>query len=218
MSKQTKRALTDADIESMVTHTQYQRLSPRMTACLLTLANGYEVLGTSSCVDPANYDQAKGEKHARENALSKVWELEGYRLREALYAAQPTPPAVATSARLEDLPFMLRDTAQRIENGAETAEFIYLVMMHPATNPVVCGFGGPKEHKEIVSDLKAALWVFEPPARAEVPGWLDAPSRITLGADMVIADFAVGKDETLTCYTSKEGAALIDTIDVQLKG
>ncbi|WP_199097292.1 Gp49 family protein [Dyella sp. ASV21] len=48
----------------------------------------YLATGHSACVDPANYDQAKGEQFARKDAEQKVtnklWELEGYALYKFL--------------------------------------------------------------------------------------------------------------------------------------
>jgi len=56
-----------------------------LTVCCLVLDNGFTVTGESACADPANFDEAIGQKYARENALNKVWVLEGYLLREKLY-------------------------------------------------------------------------------------------------------------------------------------
>jgi len=75
-------------IESKIVTVLYTRASERMTICLLTLANGFEVMGESSCVSAENYNQEIGEKIAYENALNKIWVLEGYLLRESLYVAQ----------------------------------------------------------------------------------------------------------------------------------
>jgi len=54
------------------------------TTCLLTLKNGYNVLGESACVSPDNFDAAFGRKIARGNALNKIWQIEGYLLRQKL--------------------------------------------------------------------------------------------------------------------------------------
>lgn len=56
-----------------------------VTGCWAFLPNGFQVgYGESACVDPANYNQADGEKYAKErcvqNATNKLWELEGYLL------------------------------------------------------------------------------------------------------------------------------------------
>ncbi len=60
--------------------------SGRLTVCVLTLRNGFLVTGESSCVSAANFDEELGRKIARDNAKDKVWELEGYALRERLTA------------------------------------------------------------------------------------------------------------------------------------
>jgi hypothetical protein len=55
-----------------------------VTVCLLTLANGYGVTGTSAAASPANFDSEVGQKVARGNARDQVWALEGYALRTKL--------------------------------------------------------------------------------------------------------------------------------------
>lgn len=55
------------------------------TACLLTLKNGYTVLGESACASPENFDAALGRRIARDNAKNKIWSLEGYLLRQKLH-------------------------------------------------------------------------------------------------------------------------------------
>ena len=55
------------------------------TICQLHLESGFVVLGTSACVDPSKYNQALGEKYAYEDAINKMWPLEGYLLSEKIY-------------------------------------------------------------------------------------------------------------------------------------
>lgn len=59
-----------------------------LTVCCLLMENGFTVTGESACADPANYNEEVGKKYARENALSKVWPLEGYLLRERISEGQ----------------------------------------------------------------------------------------------------------------------------------
>ena len=47
----------------------------------VTLKNGFEVLGKSGVVDKSKFDLALGSKYAKEDAINKMWELEGYRLQ-----------------------------------------------------------------------------------------------------------------------------------------
>ncbi len=55
-----------------------------MTLCVLILSNGFTVIGESACVSPENYDPEVGNKIARQNAVHRIWMLEGYLLKEKL--------------------------------------------------------------------------------------------------------------------------------------
>ena len=62
---------------------------PNVTFCLLILRNGTKVTGVNhGPVSNANFRAVEGRRRARANAIEKVWELEGYLLRERL--ANPT--------------------------------------------------------------------------------------------------------------------------------
>jgi hypothetical protein len=56
-----------------------------LTVCCLTLRNGYNVVGTSAAASLANFDEELGRKIARSDAREKIWELEGYLLKQRLY-------------------------------------------------------------------------------------------------------------------------------------
>ena len=55
-----------------------------LTLCVMVLANGFKVVGESSCVSPENFNAELGRKYARQNAVDKIWMLEGYLLKQAL--------------------------------------------------------------------------------------------------------------------------------------
>ena len=55
-----------------------------LTFCVLVLENGFTVTGESACASPENFAPEIGKKIARENAIDKVWLLEGYLLKEQL--------------------------------------------------------------------------------------------------------------------------------------
>lgn len=57
----------------------------RTTVCQLTLDNGFTVEGTSACVSKENYDEALGNKYARERAFNEAWKMLGFRLADALH-------------------------------------------------------------------------------------------------------------------------------------
>lgn len=58
-----------------------------LTFCVLVLKNGFTVTGESACASPENFDAELGRKIARQNAVSKVWPLMGYALKEQLSKA-----------------------------------------------------------------------------------------------------------------------------------
>jgi hypothetical protein len=60
-----------------------------LTFCVLVLRNGFTVTGESACASPENFDAEVGRKIARANAISKVWPLMGYALKERLAAQSP---------------------------------------------------------------------------------------------------------------------------------
>ena len=81
-----KNTLTIADIFKVITNTEYTVLAgTTTTVCVLTLVNGFVVTGTSACASPDNFNRAEGEKYAFEKACDKVWELEGYLLKQRMY-------------------------------------------------------------------------------------------------------------------------------------
>ena len=55
-----------------------------LTFCVLILKNGFTVTGESACASPENFDPEIGRQIARDNAVDKVWMLEGYLLKQAL--------------------------------------------------------------------------------------------------------------------------------------
>lgn len=76
-------SVTMSDILSKIRETTYVVLpDTTTTVCQITLENGYTIVGTSACVDPANFNQAIGEKYAFEDAVEKIWPLEGYLLKQ----------------------------------------------------------------------------------------------------------------------------------------
>lgn len=78
--------VTPERLEEVIVSEQYHVFpNTTFTACLLTLENGYTVLGESACASKANFDADLGRKIARDNAKNKIWQLEGYLLRQKLH-------------------------------------------------------------------------------------------------------------------------------------
>lgn len=72
----------------IVGETYYVFPDTTVTVCLLTLKNGFHVIGSSACVSPANFDKQIGEVMARDNAMNKCWELLGFRLLDKIKAEE----------------------------------------------------------------------------------------------------------------------------------
>ena len=56
-----------------------------LTFCVFVLRNSFTVTGESACASPENFDAVLGRKIARQNAVNKVWMLEGYLLKQRLH-------------------------------------------------------------------------------------------------------------------------------------
>lgn len=59
-----------------------------LTICILSLENGFTVTGESACASPENFDEKMGREIAYKNARDKIWQLEGYLLKEKLYQTE----------------------------------------------------------------------------------------------------------------------------------
>ena len=64
---------------------EYKKISKRTTICLLTLVNGFEVVGESSCASEEKYNKKIGEDVSRKNAAQQIWAYEEYLLRQKLF-------------------------------------------------------------------------------------------------------------------------------------
>lgn len=59
-----------------------------LTIFVLVLRSGFTVTGESACASPENFDGEIGRKVARDNAVQKIWMLEGYLLKQKLHDAK----------------------------------------------------------------------------------------------------------------------------------
>jgi hypothetical protein len=85
--KEVRTTVTLNSMQDRVKRTTYTLMEGTTTTfCQLEMVNGYSVWGKSACVDPSKYNQGLGEKFAYEDAINKLWPLEGYLLAEELYA------------------------------------------------------------------------------------------------------------------------------------
>lgn len=78
------RLTPDAIDETIVSEQYHVFEGTTMTACCLTLQNGYNVVGTSAAASPENFDEEIGRTLAKSRAREQIWALEGYKLRSIL--------------------------------------------------------------------------------------------------------------------------------------
>lgn len=92
----TGRRISKANIDTKLATSReaYHRFpGTNCIVCVITLANGWSLVGHSACVDPANFDETLGRRIAREKAVNELWALEGYAL-----ANEPSPGEVGLRA------------------------------------------------------------------------------------------------------------------------
>ena len=78
--------LTPDLIDSVIVKEDYHVFKDsQLTVCCLTLKNGFTVTGESACASPENFNAEIGQKIARTNARDKIWQLEGYLLKDKLF-------------------------------------------------------------------------------------------------------------------------------------
>lgn len=72
-------------IVAKIEHTVYwQPHGTTLTIAVLRMRNGFICVGESASASAANFDAELGQKLAYEDAVRKLWRLEGYLLRERL--------------------------------------------------------------------------------------------------------------------------------------
>lgn len=77
--------VTEEGLKALVKKATYHRFpDTTVTVCCITLTNGYNLIGQSACVVPANFEEAIGKQLAFENAFAQLWPLEGYLLNHKI--------------------------------------------------------------------------------------------------------------------------------------
>lgn len=79
--------VTSLTIESIMEATDFHEYhhNNKVTIVVATLPNGFTIVESSACVDPANYDAHIGASICKKRIENKLWELEGYLLQEQLH-------------------------------------------------------------------------------------------------------------------------------------
>lgn len=81
--------VTQAHIDTILATSTWSdtKMGEKTTIVCCRLPNGFEVIESSGCVDPANYDHALGVSICKRRIVDKVWLLEGYALADRIFRA-----------------------------------------------------------------------------------------------------------------------------------
>ena len=53
--------MNDLNISDLISKEEFFFVGKRTTVCLLTLKNGFEIVASSACIDPQNFNKEKSE-------------------------------------------------------------------------------------------------------------------------------------------------------------
>lgn len=76
--------VTQEEVKNAIEFVTYHKIGYKFTVCHIQLKNGYEVIGSSACVDKNNYDFKIGSDIAFNNAKDEVWKHMGSILQDRL--------------------------------------------------------------------------------------------------------------------------------------
>lgn len=70
--------LTEIDIKRVIKNIEHFKIGKKTVICLITLENGFEIVGTASCIDVNNFEYDTGKELSYRDAENKIWAYEGY--------------------------------------------------------------------------------------------------------------------------------------------
>jgi len=71
-------------IEASILNTKFI-VDRTLTICIMTLHNGYTIVGKSACADPSNFQEDLGQRLSRADAVNQIWPLMGFELKARMY-------------------------------------------------------------------------------------------------------------------------------------
>lgn len=81
--------VTEQSIKDKIGNVEYLHGGGLLTICVITMRNGFMVTGESAPASAENFDRSVGQRYAYDTAFKKLWQLEGYLLREKLRESAP---------------------------------------------------------------------------------------------------------------------------------
>lgn len=75
-------------VDDFIKETHISTIGGKTTLVRVVLKNGFEIIESSACVDPANYSEEIGAKCCLEKIKDKIWYLLGFLLQTAYHGAK----------------------------------------------------------------------------------------------------------------------------------
>ena len=77
--------IVETNVNDFVKEIEYEKWGEKTTIAHATLANGFTITESSSCVDPENFNMDIGSSICKEKIYSQVWNHLGFLLQSAKY-------------------------------------------------------------------------------------------------------------------------------------
>jgi len=85
----TKPSISQQMVDDFITKTEVYTVGEKTTVVRAVLCNGFEIVESSSCVSPENYDEALGAELCTKKIKDKVWMLLGFLLQTGVEGVKP---------------------------------------------------------------------------------------------------------------------------------
>ncbi|CAK7068432.1 MAG: hypothetical protein EUB_03727 [Eubacterium sp.] len=76
-------SITQEMVDRFIKKTEIMKLGPKTTIVRAILINGFEIVKSSSCIDPNNYDEKIGYEICMESIKNEIWKHLGFLLQTA---------------------------------------------------------------------------------------------------------------------------------------
>lgn len=71
-------------VDNFIKEVEVSTLGEKTTLVRVTLVNGFEIIESSACVDPKNYNEELGKEVCMNKIKDKIWMLLGFLLQTAV--------------------------------------------------------------------------------------------------------------------------------------
>lgn len=177
-----KNTVTQEHVENIFQNTtlDYATTFGKCTVLTAQLPNGFIIVESSACVDPANFDEAIGANICNERVKNKIWELEGYKLQSELGEAKvPVIGVFGDSPRTSGLSFgqaveLLKEEGKKLARAGWNGKNMFLYYV-PANSYAAQTDVAQKEFGPMVA---YSAYIAMKTATGEVVPWLASQTDV----------------------------------------